>query len=55
MRYVSLMILLSLILGFTPHPVVSNPEPITIAFIDVGQGDATLIRDGAGFDVLVEL
>jgi beta-lactamase superfamily II metal-dependent hydrolase len=27
---------------------------MTIAFIDVGQGDATLIRDGNGFDVLVD-
>jgi beta-lactamase superfamily II metal-dependent hydrolase len=25
-----------------------------VAFIDVGQGDAILIRDGAGFDVLVD-
>lgn len=54
MRFIRLLILLPLLLGFTPNNNVSNPEIISIAFIDVGQGDATLIRDGAGFDVLVD-
>lgn len=54
MRIIRLLILLSLGLGFTLNQVVSGPQSISIAFIDVGQGDATLIRDGAGFDVLVD-
>jgi competence protein ComEC len=33
------------------EPVAVNP---TVAFIDVGQGDAILIRDGQGFDALVD-
>lgn len=54
MRIIRLLILLPLLLGVTPNPDASNPEVISISFIDVGQGDATLIRDGAGFDVLVD-
>lgn len=54
MRFFSLLILLPLVLGFSPSDDISNPETISIAFIDVGQGDATLIRDGADFDVLVD-
>jgi beta-lactamase superfamily II metal-dependent hydrolase len=36
------------------RPAASPPPRAQVAFIDVGQGDATLIRDGAGFDVLVD-
>lgn len=52
-----LAILLSI--GFTPADAVGRlTEPSqpasTLAFIDVGQGDAILIRDGKGFDVLID-
>jgi beta-lactamase superfamily II metal-dependent hydrolase len=54
MKIRTLFILLILLLGFVP----TNAEPalqiMTVAFLDVGQGDATLIRDGNGFDVLVD-
>ena len=53
-RFISLLILLLFTLSFTPNSDLSNPQVISIAFIDIGQGDATLIRDGAGFDVLVD-
>lgn len=49
-----LLPLLPLLLGATlarAEPGAANP---TIAFIDVGQGDAILVRDGKGFDVLVD-
>lgn len=49
-----LLILLILFLGVTPTKAELSLSEITIAFIDVGQGDATLIRDGNGFDVLVD-
>lgn len=36
-------------------PTRAEPIPLfQVAFIDVGQGDAILLRDGAGFDVLVD-
>jgi beta-lactamase superfamily II metal-dependent hydrolase len=54
MRLICLLILLPLTLGFSPKTDVSDPQVISVAFIDVGQGDATLIRDGAGFDVLID-
>ena len=49
-----LVFLLPLLLGVTPGKSAVNPAQISVAFIDVGQGDATLIRDGAGFDILVD-
>ncbi len=49
-----LVIVLPLLLGITPtHSAQTSPQ-MTIAFIDVGQGDATLIRDGSGFDILID-
>lgn len=54
MRLLLVLILLLFLIGAGP----TNPEPtaqiLTVAFLDVGQGDATLIRDGNGFDMLVD-
>lgn len=54
MRLLLVLILLLFLIGAGP----TNPEPtaqiLTVAFLDVGQGDATLIRDGNGFDILVD-
>jgi beta-lactamase superfamily II metal-dependent hydrolase len=41
-------------MGITPIKAEPSTPIMTIAFIDVGQGDATLIRDGNGFDMLVD-
>ena len=49
-----LVIFLFLVLGAEPTQSASNPPEISITFIDVGQGDATLLRDGAGFDILID-
>lgn len=54
MRFRSFLILLPLLLSTTPKEVDAAPHPMTMAFIDVGQGDATLIRDGNGYDILVD-
>lgn len=54
MRFHKILILLTLLFGTTPTKAESSLLEMTIAFIDVGQGDATLIRDGNGFDVLVD-
>ena len=54
MRLHRILILLPLLLGLTPTNAEPSASVMTIAFIDVGQGDATLIRDGNGFDVLVD-
>jgi competence protein ComEC len=54
MRFHRILILLPLLLGITPTKAEPSNALMTIAFIDVGQGDATLIRDGNGFDVLVD-
>jgi competence protein ComEC len=48
------LILIPLLLGVSPVNAEPSPPIITIAFIDVGQGDATLIQDGKGFDVLID-
>jgi competence protein ComEC len=49
-----LLIILPLLLGITPTRSAQTSPQMTITFIDVGQGDATLIRDGAGFDILID-
>jgi beta-lactamase superfamily II metal-dependent hydrolase len=49
-----LILLVPLLLGISPGESAPIPVQISITFIDVGQGDATLIRDGAGFDILVD-
>jgi len=54
MKLSRLLILLVLLLGIVPTQAKPAPDYMTIAFLDVGQGDATLIRDGNGFDVLVD-
>ncbi|MGB3699843.1 MAG: ComEC/Rec2 family competence protein [Anaerolineales bacterium] len=54
MRFRWLLFLLPILLGATPTQSAPIPAEISIAFIDVGQGDATLIRDGTGFDILVD-
>ena len=54
MKIYRLFILLILLLGIVPTKAEPAPQLMTVAFLDVGQGDATLIRDGNGFDVLVD-
>lgn len=54
MRIHRFLVFLILLLGITPTKAESSVPEMTISFIDVGQGDATLIRDGNGFDVLVD-
>ena len=54
MRIRWLVVLLLLVMGAEPTQSASIAPEISITFIDVGQGDATLIRDGAGFDILVD-
>lgn len=49
-----LLIYLPLLLRTSPVKAEESPPLMTIAFIDVGQGDATLIRDGKDFDVLID-
>ena len=49
-----LIILLLALLGAAPTRSAPLPPEISFAFIDVGQGDATLIRDGSGYDILVD-
>ena len=49
-----LVLLLPLLLGVKPSHSAPAPTDISITFIDVGQGDATLIRDGVGFDMLID-
>jgi competence protein ComEC len=49
-----MFILLILLWGIVPTKAEPVPQLMTVAFLNVGQGDATLIRDGNGFDVLVD-
>ena len=49
-----LTIFTALFLGLLPGSSPRAEPQVTIAFIDVGQGDAVLIRDGAGFDILID-
>lgn len=48
------LILIPLLFGISPVKAEPSPPTMTITFIDVGQGDATLIQDGNGFDVLID-
>jgi competence protein ComEC len=50
----SFLILIPFLLGIAPAEARTPPPTITIAFIDIGQGDATLLRDGNDFDVLID-
>ncbi len=50
-----------IVIGFTACILFSSlsvnaasTETVTVSFIDVGQGDSVLIRDGNGFDVLID-
>jgi beta-lactamase superfamily II metal-dependent hydrolase len=54
MQFRLLIIFLLALLGAAPTRSAPLPPEISIAFIDVGQGDATLIRDGSGYDILVD-
>ena len=54
MRLFKVLLILPLLIGTGPTKVESSSQILTIAFLDVGQGDATLIRDGNGFDILVD-
>jgi competence protein ComEC len=54
LRLLIIFILFPFIFQFSLTSAEPNPTLMTIAFIDVGQGDATLIRDGVGFDVLID-
>ena len=51
-------IVISIWLGFTisfqPSRAAAESNLLRVAFINVGQGDAILIRDGNGFDVLID-
>ncbi len=49
----SLLLILVGVFLFAIRPVESA-VPQTVTFINVGQGDAALLRDGAGFDVLID-
>jgi beta-lactamase superfamily II metal-dependent hydrolase len=48
------LILIPLLLGISHVNGEPSPSKVTITFIDIGQGDATLIQDGNGFDVLID-
>lgn len=39
---------------FQSSRAATEPTPLRVTFIDVGQGDAILLRDGTGFDVLID-
>ena len=54
MRTRWLLITFAIILGAASTHSPQAAQEVSIAFIDVGQGDAVLIRDGAGFDILVD-
>ncbi|MGW8225762.1 MAG: ComEC/Rec2 family competence protein, partial [Anaerolineales bacterium] len=49
-----LALILPVLLGVTPTQSATDAPEISISFIDVGQGDATLIRDETGFDMLID-
>jgi competence protein ComEC len=49
-----LALFLPVLLVIAPTQSANDAPEISIAFIDVGQGDATLIRDGTGFDMLID-
>lgn len=46
--------LLGLTISFQPSRAVTEQPVLRITFIHVGQGDAILIRDGTGFDVIID-
>ncbi|HEX2981874.1 MAG TPA: lamin tail domain-containing protein [Anaerolineaceae bacterium] len=51
----SAIIIACLLFGFTAANSAAQPAIIqTTTFIDVGQGDATLLTDGSGFNVLID-
>lgn len=50
----TLVLLVPLLLVVTPAVSSSRAGEITITFVNVGQGDATLIQDSAGFDILID-
>lgn len=68
MKWLRLLILLVFLIPYqmAVHPVNAHPggwfsqirdsppAAFTVAFISVGQGDAILVRDGNGYDVLVD-
>jgi beta-lactamase superfamily II metal-dependent hydrolase len=54
MRLLIVLILLLFLIGSGPINAEPTAQILTVAFLDVGQGDATLIRDGNGFDILVD-
>jgi len=55
-RLVRITILLLLIFTISSQPsrAAAEPPSLRVTFINVGQGDAILIRDGTGFDVLID-
>jgi beta-lactamase superfamily II metal-dependent hydrolase len=48
------LILLVVFFGIVTTKAEPAAQFMTVAFLDVGQGDATLIRDGNGFDILID-
>lgn len=47
-------LLLAAILTLIFLPGLASSNTLEVSFIDVGQGDAALLRDGNGFDVLID-
>lgn len=54
MRFRGLILLLPLLLWIRPTQATSSPDQLKITFINVGQGDAILIQESSGFEVLVD-
>jgi beta-lactamase superfamily II metal-dependent hydrolase len=48
------LILLALSLSFQATQAAIEPLEMRVTFINVGNGDSTLIQDGTGFDVLID-
>ena len=46
--------ILVLLFVYTINTKASPTAPLQVSFIDVGQGDSTLIQDSSGFDVLID-
>jgi beta-lactamase superfamily II metal-dependent hydrolase len=49
-----LLLLLSVLIAAAGTGSTPLQPPISLTFIDIGQGDATLIQDNRGFDMLVD-
>lgn len=54
MKIHRLLILFVVFFGIVTTKAEPATQFMTVAFLDIGQGDATLIRDGNGFDILID-